>query len=118
QVEIGKKKMSLVQPVLDSFEKYFGPYPFPEDGIRFVESPHAMEHQSAVALGVEFFREEEKPWNQFTDENFAKGWIPAQILLHEFAHEWWGNSLSCTDNAELWIHEGFATYAESLFLED
>ena len=118
QVEIGKKKMSLVQPVLDSFEKYFGPYPFPKDGIRFVESPHAMEHQSAVALGVEFFREEERPWDQFTDENFSKGWIPAQILLHEFAHEWWGNSLSCTDNAELWIHEGFATYAESLFLED
>ena len=118
QVESGKKKMSLVQPVLDTFEKYFGSYPFPRDGIRFVESPHAMEHQSAVALGVEFFKEEERPWDDFTDENFSKGWIPAQILLHEFAHEWWGNSLSCTDNAELWIHEGFATYAESLFLED
>ncbi len=117
-VAIGKKKMELVQPVLDSFEKYFGPYPFPRDGIRFVDAPHAMEHQSAVALGTEFFTEEERDWNEFTDENFAKGWIPAQLLLHEFAHEWWGNSLSCTDNAELWIHEGFATYAESLFLED
>lgn len=117
-VAIGKKKMELVQPVLDSFEKYFGPYPFPGDGIRFVDAPHAMEHQSAVALGPKFFTEEERDWNEFTDENFAKGRIPAQLLLHEFAHEWWGNSLSCTDNAELWIHEGFATYAESLFLED
>ncbi|GAA0877675.1 hypothetical protein GCM10009119_06430 [Algoriphagus jejuensis] len=117
-VAIGEKKKSQVQPVLDSFEKYFGPYPFPRDGIRFVDAPHAMEHQSAVALGTEFFTEEEKDWEEYTNENFAKGWIPAQLLLHEFAHEWWGNSLSCTDNAELWIHEAFATYAESLFLED
>lgn len=116
--EITANKSDFIVPVLESYEKYFGPYPFPRDGIKFLETPHAMEHQSAVALGTEFFRQEEKDWRNFTDEDFTKSWIPSQILLHEFAHEWWGNSVSCGDNAELWLHEAFATYAEVLFIED
>ncbi|HSF53056.1 MAG TPA: M1 family aminopeptidase, partial [Algoriphagus sp.] len=116
--EITEQKSEFIIPVMETFEKYFGPYPFPRDGIKFLETPHAMEHQSAVALGTEYFREEEKKWTEFTDEDFKKSWIPSQILLHEFAHEWWGNSVSCTDNAELWIHEAFATYAEVLFIEE
>lgn len=116
--ELTEKKSSYIEPVLKTFEKYFGPYPFPRDGIKFLETPHAMEHQSAVALGMEYFRDEEKSMSQFSNADFAKSHIPGQILLHEFAHEWWGNSVSCTDNAELWIHEAFATYAEVLFIED
>ena len=116
--EITEQKSDFIIPVLETFEKYFGPYPFPRDGIKFLETPHAMEHQSAVALGMEYFREEEKDWTKFTEEDFGKSWIPSQIFLHEFAHEWWGNSVSCGDNAELWIHEAFATYAEVLFIED
>ncbi|OOG78228.1 M1 family aminopeptidase [Algoriphagus sp. A40] len=116
--EITEQKSEFIVPVLETFEKYFGPYPFPRDGVKFLETPHAMEHQSAVALGTEFFRQEEKNWTEFTDGDFAKSWIPSQILLHEFAHEWWGNSVSCGDNAELWLHEAFATYAEVLFIEE
>ncbi|WP_057937163.1 M1 family aminopeptidase [Algoriphagus resistens] len=116
--EITEVKSDFIVPVLETYEKYFGAYPFPRDGIKFLETPHPMEHQSAVALGTEFFRQEEKDWSKFTDEDFEKSWIPSQILLHEFAHEWWGNSVSCGDNAELWIHEAFATYSEVLFIED
>ncbi len=116
--EITAQKSSFIVPVLETYEKFFGPYPFPRDGIKFLETPHAMEHQSAIALGMEYFREEEKDWNEFSDGDFAKSWIPSQLFLHEFAHEWWGNSVSCGDNAELWLHEAFATYAEVLFVED
>lgn len=111
-------KFETTEKALNTFEKYFGPYPFPGDGIKFLETPHAMEHQSAVALGFEFFRKEEIEEQGNEKPDFASGYLPDQILLHEFAHEWWGNSVSCTDNAELWIHEAFATYAEALFIEE
>ncbi|MBC8110121.1 MAG: M1 family peptidase, partial [Verrucomicrobia bacterium] len=39
------------------------------------------------------------------------------IIIHETGHEWWGNSLSIKDLADMWIHEGFCTYTESLYLE-
>jgi aminopeptidase N len=37
--------------------------------------------------------------------------------VHEAAHEWWGNSVAAGDMADIWLHEGFATYAEYLFIE-
>lgn len=111
-------KYGITEKALNTFEKYFGPYPFPRDGIKFLETPHAMEHQCAVALGFEYFQDQEFEEDRSSKPNFAAGELPDQILLHEFAHEWWGNSVSCTDNAELWIHEAFATYAELLFIEE
>ncbi|MEM6525851.1 MAG: M1 family aminopeptidase, partial [Bacteroidota bacterium] len=106
---------AVVKPMLKTFEKYFGPYPFPEDGFKLVESPHPMEHQSCVAIGSDYFYDADDSgvWS-----DMPEGDINYSIVLHESAHEWWGNSVSCTDNAELWIHEAFATYAESLFVED
>ncbi|MEO1098491.1 MAG: M1 family metallopeptidase, partial [Bacteroidota bacterium] len=106
---------AVVKPMLKTFEKYFGPYPFPEDGFKLVESPHPMEHQSCVAIGSDYFYDADDSgiWSDMPEED-----INYSIVLHESAHEWWGNSISCTDNAELWIHEAFATYAESLFVED
>lgn len=111
-------KFETTEKALNTFEKHFGPYPFPRDGIKFLETPHAMEHQSAVALGYEYFQNEDTDDQETAKPDFAAGELPDQILLHEFAHEWWGNSVSCTDNAELWIHEAFATYAEALFIEE
>ena len=111
-------KYAITEKALETFEKYFGPYPFPRDGIKFIETPHAMEHQSAVALGFDFFQDDASDGQEKTKPDFALGELPDQILLHEFAHEWWGNSVSCTDNAELWIHEAFATYAEAIFIEE
>ena len=89
--------------MLDCFEKYFGPYPFTRDGYALVEDPYwGMEHQGAVAYG-----------NHFTMNEFGFDYI----LVHESAHEWWGNSISCNDQSEMWLHEAFATYAEALYLE-
>lgn len=85
------------------YEKLFGPYPFYRDGFKLVESPYAgMEHQTAIAYG-----------NKFKNNYLGFDYI----ILHETAHEWWGNSLTAYDLADAWIHEGFATYAEALFVE-
>lgn len=94
---LAKAKLSMVPKMLEVYEKYFGKYPFSEDGFKIVQSPYPMEHQSCIAVG------------QYFD---------TELILHETAHEWWGNSVSCTDNADIWIHEAFATYAESLYIEE
>lgn len=91
------KKLAIVPQVLTVYEKYFGAYPFINDGLKIIQSPYPMEHQSCIAVG-QYFEE--------------------QLILHELAHEWWGNSVSCRDNADIWIHEAFATYAESLYIEE
>ncbi|MEQ8712700.1 MAG: M1 family aminopeptidase [Cyclobacteriaceae bacterium] len=95
--DLALDKLSMVPKMLEVYEKYFGPYPFRSDGFKIVQSPYPMEHQSCVAVG------------QFFDD---------QLILHETAHEWWGNSVSIADNADIWIHEAFATYAESLYIEE
>ncbi|MCS7189354.1 MAG: M1 family metallopeptidase, partial [Bacteroidia bacterium] len=90
--------------VLRAYEHYFGPFPPQRDGFGLVESPYyGMEHQSAIAYG-----------NQFkTDEK----WGFDYIILHETGHEWWGNHVTARDNGDLWIQEGFCTYAEALYIE-
>ncbi|MDN5214808.1 M1 family aminopeptidase [Fulvivirgaceae bacterium BMA12] len=117
-LETARQKLGMVKPMLKTYEKYFGAYPFPRDGFKLVETPHAMEHQSCVALGYEYFTRSDEINDDTSAPDFANGVVDFQIVLHEAAHEWWGNSISCTDNAELWIHEAFATYAEALFVED
>jgi len=110
-LEKAKEHFKQTQKVLESFEHYHGPYPFIKDGYALVESPYlGMEHQSAIAYG-----------NKFT-MGYLGGRIPEEfpvdyIILHESAHEYWGNSVSCKDHAEMWIHEGFATYMENLYIE-
>ncbi len=91
------------KPMLAVFEKYFGKYPFHRDGFALVESIYPMEHQSGVCLG------------KITQEQ-ASAHNP--LMWHESAHEWWGNAVSCTDLADMWIHEAFATYAEALVIEN
>ena len=117
-LKTAKKKTEMVKPMLRTYEKFFGEYPFPRDGFKLVETPHAMEHQSCVAVGYEYFSDSEDSEPETTEPDFGSGNLDFQVVLHETAHEWWGNSVSCTDNAELWIHEAFATYAEGLYIED
>ena len=89
--------------MLACYEKYFGPYPFLHDGYALCESNYwGMEHQSCIAYG-----------NNYVNNNFGFDFI----IIHESAHEWWGNSVSCSDVADMWIHEAFATYAEALYVE-
>jgi aminopeptidase N len=92
-----------VKKILKAYENYFGPYPFPKDGYGLVETPYwGMEHQSAISYGNDYE-------NTLGEFDF--------IIAHESAHEWWGNSLTTADMGELWIHESFATYSESLLME-
>ncbi len=102
--KIAQNHFLIVDSIISKFEQFYGPYPWPKDGYKLVESPYeGMEHQSAIAYGNAY---KIAPWIG-TDH----------IILHETAHEWWGNSVSASDYADVWIHEGFATYSEALFLE-
>jgi aminopeptidase N len=90
--------------ILNFYESVFGEYPFKEEGYKLVESPYeGMEHQTAIAYGDKY-------------RNLFRGGFD-YIILHETAHEWWGNSVSIGDYAEIWLHEGFATYCEALYVE-
>lgn len=101
-----KAKAHFVQTekILNVYEELFGPYPWPKDGFKLVESPFAgMEHQTAIAYGNGYKNEKDQEFDY--------------IILHETAHEWWGNAVSAADFSDIWIHEGFATYAEALYVE-
>lgn len=98
-----KEHFKQVPGILKCFERYFGPYPFPEDGYALVETPYwGMEHQGAIAYG-----------NNYRNRNRGFDFI----ILHESGHEWWGNSVSTHDHGAMWIHESFTTYMEALYIE-
>ncbi len=102
-VQKAKAHFEQVKTMLACYETHFGKYPFWRDGYKLVETPYwGMEHQSAVAYG-----------NKYRNNPFGFDFI----IIHESGHEYFGNSLSCADHAEMWIHESFTTYAEALFLE-
>jgi aminopeptidase N len=104
---------SNVKPMLMAYEHWFGPYPFYKDGYKLVETPYpAMEHQSAISYGGYM---KNGPPNVLIGETGGIKWD--FIILHESAHEWFGNSITAKDLADLWIHEAFGSYAESLFVE-
>lgn len=109
-----KEQFKEVSKMLKAFEHWFGPYPFYEDSYKLVETPFlGMEHQSAIAYGNKF-------QNGYLGSDLSgTGWGLQFdfIIVHESGHEWFGNSISCKDSADMWIHESFTTYSESLFLE-
>lgn len=109
-----RAQFAQVKPMLACFEGWLGPYPFYEDGYKLVEAPYlGMEHQSAVAYGNRF-------QNGYLGSDLSgtgRGLSWDYIIIHESAHEWFGNSITTTDVADLWVHEGFADYAESLYVE-
>ena len=102
-----------VRRMLKDFEYWFGPYPFYDDGYKIVESPHlGMEHQSAIAYGNEF-------QNGYRGRDVSgSGWGLKWdfIVVHESAHEWFGNNITTRDVADMWVHESFANYSETLFI--
>ncbi len=103
-----------VKQMLQCFEKWMGPYPFYEDGYKLIEAPHlGMEHQSAVAYGNGF-----KNGYRGTDLS-GSGWglLWDFIIIHESGHEWFGNNITTNDIADMWVHEGFTNYTETLFTE-
>jgi aminopeptidase N len=112
--DTARKQFQQVKPMLQCFESWFGPFPWYEDGYKLVEAPHlGMEHQSAVAYGNHY----KNGYNGIDRSATGHGLLWDFIIIHESAHEWFGNSITMKDAADMWIHESFATYAEGLFTE-
>jgi aminopeptidase N len=113
-VDAARRQWRQVQPMLRCFEKWFGPYPWYEDGYKLIETPHlGMEHQSGVAYGNHFLQGYLGRDLSFTGLGLQWDFI----IIHESAHEWWGNSISAQDHADMWVHESFANYAEGIYTE-
>ncbi|MEL1248262.1 M1 family metallopeptidase [Flavobacterium helocola] len=103
-----------VKPMMECFQTKFGRYPFWEDGYKLVETPYlGMEHQSAVAYGNKY----KKGYMGFDLSGTGVGMFFDYITIHETGHEWFGNSITSMDIADMWIHEGFTTYSETVFIE-
>lgn len=103
-LDIAKSHFTQVKDVLNCYSELFGPYPWINEGFKLIESPYeGMEHQTAIAYG-----------NRFKNSSILGG---DYIIVHESAHEWWGNAVSVSDFSDIWLQEGFATYSECLFVE-
>jgi len=108
-----KLQFKEVKRMLDALEFWFGPYPFYEDSYKLVEVPYpGMEHQSSVTYGNDY----KNGYKQTDESNTGWGYKFDFIIVHESAHEWFGNSITTKDVADMWVHEGFGAYSESLFL--
>ncbi|HYX82851.1 MAG TPA: M15 family metallopeptidase, partial [Gemmatimonadales bacterium] len=112
--DTARGQFKQVIPMMKCFEYWFGPYPWYADGYKLVETPHlGMEHQSAVAYGNHFL-------NGYLGRDLSYTGLGLQwdfIIVHESAHEWWGNNISAQDHADMWLHESFANYAEGIYTE-
>lgn len=112
ELDKAKEQFKQATEMLSCFEYWFGPYPFYEDGFKLVQSPHlGMEHQSAVAYGNEF-----RNGYRGTDLS-GTGWGLKWdfIIVHESGHEWFANNITTNDIADMWVHEGFTNYSETIF---
>ncbi len=113
-LEKAKVQFAQTKGMLKAFEHYFGEYPFTKDGFKLIQVPYSgMEHQSAVTYG-----------NRFANGYLERDWTGVGIspkfdfiIIHESAHEWFGNAVSAADRSDMWIQEGWTTYLECLFVE-
>ena len=114
--DLDKAKTQFAQAagMIEAYQHYFGEYPFAKDGYKLIEVPYSgMEHQSAVSYG-----------NHFENGYLGRDWTGVGIskrfdfiIIHESGHEWFGNSVTASDSSDMWIHEGWTTYLESLYVE-
>ena len=113
-LEKAKAQFTQAKGMLDAFQHYFGQYPFIKDGYKLIQVPYTgMEHQSAVTYG-----------NLFKNGYYNRDWTGVGIsprfdfiIVHESWHELFGNSITANDVSDMWIHEGWDTYIESLYVE-
>jgi aminopeptidase N len=114
-LEKAKRQFAQAKPMMAAFKKYFGEYPFKKDGYKLIEAPYTgMEHQSAVTYG-----------NRFENGYGGRDWTGVGvspkfdfIIIHESAHEWFGNAVSAADVSDMWIQEGWGTYLEGMYVEE
>lgn len=113
-LEKAKGQFAQAKGMIEAYQHYFGEYPFKKDGYKLIEAPYSgMEHQSAVTYG-----------NHFANGYLERDWTGVGIsprfdfiIIHESGHEWFGNAVSAADRSDMWIHEGWTTYLESLYVE-
>ena len=113
-LEKAKTQFAQARGMIQAYEHYFGEYPFKKDGYKLIEAPYSgMEHQSAVTYG-----------NHFANGYLERDWTGVGIsprfdfiIIHESGHEWFGNSVTAADPGDMWIHEGWTTYLEGLYVE-
>jgi aminopeptidase N len=113
-LEQAKRQFAQAKGMLEAYQHYFGEYPWQKDGYKLIEAPYSgMEHQSAVTYG-----------NHFANGYLERDWTGVGIsprfdfiIIHESAHEWFGNAVTAADVSDMWIHEAWATYLESLYVE-
>ncbi len=113
-LEKAKTQFAQAKGMLEAYQHYFGEYPFKKDGYKLIEAPYSgMEHQSAVTYG-----------NGFRNGYGGRDWTGVGIspkfdfiIIHESGHEWFGNAVTAADRADMWIHEGWTTYLEGLYVE-
>jgi aminopeptidase N len=113
-LEKAKVQFQQAPEMLRAFEHYFGEYPWVKDGYKLIDVPYTgMEHQSAVTYG-----------NRYENGYYGRDWTGVGIsprfdfiIIHESGHEWFGNSVSAADKSDMWIHEGWDTYLEELYVE-
>ncbi|MFK7000107.1 M1 family metallopeptidase [Flavobacterium oreochromis] len=109
-----RKHFEEVKPMMDCFQSKFGEYPFKEDSYKLVETPYlGMEHQSAIAYGNKY----KKGYQGRDLSGTGIGLLFDYITIHETGHEWFGNSITSKDIADMWIHEAFTMYSEVVFVE-
>jgi aminopeptidase N len=113
-LEKAKSQFAQAKPMIEAFQKYVGEYPFKKDGYKLVEVPYSgMEHQSAVTYGNRFA-------NGYGERDWTGVGVSLKfdfIIIHESGHEWFGNAISAADVSDMWIHEGWTTYLEALYVE-
>lgn len=91
------------------FEELLGPYPFRNEKYGVAQTPHlGMEHQTIIAYGANF---------KNTSMTRGNDWGFDALHHHELSHEWWGNLVTNKDWKDMWIHEGFGTYMQALYVE-
>ena len=113
-IDSAKRQFAQAKPMLEIYEAVFGEYPFAKDGFKLIEVPYSgMEHQSAVTYG-----------NRWANGYLERDWTGVGvslkfdfIIIHESAHEWFGNAVSAADVSDMWIQEGWATYLEVIYVE-
>jgi len=114
-MEGAKRQFAQVPGMLDAYEHYFGEYPWDKDGYKLVDVPYSgMEHQSAVAYGNKFAN------GYYVSKDWTSVGISPRfdfIIIHESGHEWFGNAVTAADRSDMWIHEGWTTYLEMLYVE-
>jgi len=113
-VDKARAQFRQAKDMLRAFEYWFGPYPFYEDGYKLVEAPFlGMEHQSAIAYGNNY--RNGYMGSDLSRTGRGKNWD--YIIVHESGHEWFANNITYSDIADMWVHEGFTSYSEGLFVE-